>query len=77
MDKLDDYAAFGVRWYWIVDPQCRTLEVFERAADGAYACVRRESAGMLADLPRCEGLTIDLDALWSELDDLEPSDDAE
>jgi len=27
VDKLSDYASAGIRYYWILDPQLRTLEV--------------------------------------------------
>ena len=29
-DKLPIYAQFGVEWCWLVDPDQRTLEVFQR-----------------------------------------------
>ena len=29
IDKLRDYARAGIRYYWILDPQLRSLEVFE------------------------------------------------
>ena len=29
IEKPDDYAAFGVRQYWVVDPELRSLEVWE------------------------------------------------
>jgi len=29
VEKMDDYAAFGVRYYWILDPELKNLEIFE------------------------------------------------
>jgi len=72
-DKMHDYAAFGVRWYWLVDPDARSLEVFERGDDGLY--VRALGVGdAAAAVPGCEGLTLDLPALWREADALGPDD---
>jgi hypothetical protein len=42
--KHDEYAAFGVRCYWLVDPELRTVEVFE-LRDGVYARVLGASEG--------------------------------
>src|ERR1044072_2880983 len=36
VEKRDDYAAFGVRWYWIIDPSVRVLEIFELGNDHRY-----------------------------------------
>ncbi len=74
VEKLGEYAAFGVSWYWLLDPQLRTLEILELDALGRYAHVVGRSAGQIAPVPGCEGLVVDLDALWARLDAL-PSDD--
>ena len=71
VEKLADYAAFGVAWYWIVDPQLRSLEILELDPQGRYLHVLGASTGTLEKIPGCEGLTLDLDALWAAIDSLE------
>jgi Uma2 family endonuclease len=77
VDKLDEYAAFGVRFYWILDPEMRTFEVFELGARGRYERARGATRGVVEGLPGCEQLVVDLDALWAELDRLGPVEGAE
>lgn len=68
-EKLTEYAAFGVRYYWLVDPEARTLEVLRLNDDDTYTIALSASEGQ-AMVPGCEGLELDLDALWAEVDDL-------
>lgn len=68
IEKPDDYAAFGVRWYWLVDPELRSLEIWELASDGRYARACATVGGKVAPVPGCEGLALDLEALWGEVD---------
>jgi Uma2 family endonuclease len=68
VDKLRDYARAGVRDYWILDPQLRSLEVFELGRGGRYAVALTAAAGR-SRIPGCPGLVIDLDALWREVDE--------
>jgi Uma2 family endonuclease len=72
VEKLQDYAAFGVHWYWIVDPGLRSLQIHELDAQGRYVHVVDATDGVVERVPGCEGLTIDLPALWAEIDALGP-----
>ncbi len=73
IEKMDDYAAFGVRFYWLFDPTLQSLEIFE-LTDGRYARAAHASQGIMQSVPGCEGLTIDLDEIWKEIDQLGPEE---
>lgn len=66
IQKFHEYAAFGVRWYWLVDGEARTLEIY--GLDNGHYNHALSAAEGTVDIPGCEGLTLDLDALWRELD---------
>ncbi|HSN99282.1 MAG TPA: Uma2 family endonuclease [Candidatus Nanopelagicales bacterium] len=67
LDKMSEYARFGVRSYWLVDPALRMLEGYELGEDGYY--VRRFGAAEgRVEVPGFEGLVLDLDALWAQVD---------
>jgi Uma2 family endonuclease len=63
VEKRREYAKFGIRWYWIVDPELQTVEILGLARNGRYEHVTDASSGKLR-VPGCRGLVIDVDALW-------------
>jgi Uma2 family endonuclease len=77
VEKLNEYAAFGVPWYWIVDPEARTLTILRLRDDGHYAHALDADEGVF-DVPGCEGLRLDVSALWREIDDwIQPEEGSE
>jgi Uma2 family endonuclease len=62
--KAQLYARLGVRHYWIVDPEARTVDVFELEGK------RYRKAATFAEQDSFEpavlpGLTVDLSAIWA------------
>jgi Uma2 family endonuclease len=70
VQKMAEYAKFGVRYYWLVDPALGSFEIFERTAAGHYAQIVAVTSGVVDSVPGCTGLTINVDALWTELNRL-------
>lgn len=71
VEKPDEYAAFGIHWYWLVDPEKRAFELRELKDDGRYRVVLSRSTGVVEKVPGCAGLRLDLDAMWAKADELE------
>ena len=70
VEKISDYARAGIHYYWMLDPQLRTLEILEREASGHYRVAVARSRGTLR-IPGCPGLVLNLDDLWAEVDEAE------
>lgn len=75
VDKMDDYAAFGVSFYWLVDPALGSLEIFELQG-GRYIRARAAVEGTIENVPGCPGLVLNVDELWAELRRLSEEDRA-
>jgi Uma2 family endonuclease len=65
--EMAEYAAFGARWYWIVDPSLGSLEIFELDGERRYVKVIGVTSGKIESVPGCPGFTIDVDRLWAKL----------
>lgn len=63
VEKLVDYSAFRVRYYWIGDPQFRSLEILRLGAQGRYEHLLGATEAQV-DIPGCEGFVVDLDEVW-------------
>jgi Uma2 family endonuclease len=72
VEKMGEYAAAGIRYYWLVDPALGSFEIFELGSSQRYARALGTTEGLLTMVPGCEGLTVDLDGLWKELGRLAP-----
>jgi Uma2 family endonuclease len=70
VEKPNEYAEFGVRFYWLVDPELRTVEIYELGSDGRYTRAWAASDGTTTNVPGCDGLLMNLDALWARVDKL-------
>jgi len=57
------YARYGIRHYWVMDPDARTLEIYE--ADGAqYRSVERHEGHATVRTAVFPDLEIDLGRVW-------------
>ncbi len=61
--KLQLYARHGVPYYWIVDPEGRTVEVYVLRA-GDYELVTRATGTIAVSLPPFPDLGLIPDSLW-------------
>jgi len=62
--KLEQYLRYGVREYWIVDPQERTLEVL-RAGNTEFETLRVYPEGTTATSPILEGILVEVERLFA------------
>lgn len=70
IEKADEYARFGVAWYWLVDPAVRTLEIWKLGPRRRYERELSKAEGRVR-VPGCRGLVLDLDELWAHCAALE------
>ncbi|MCL2645538.1 MAG: Uma2 family endonuclease [Phycisphaerales bacterium] len=61
--KFQQYAKAGIRYYWIVDPQCRTFEAYELAGESYCLQLKADGDAVVRAKPFTE-LAIPLQKLW-------------
>ncbi len=71
VEKTAEYARFGIRWYWLVDPAVRSVEILELGPRRRYTVVASVSGGVIA-VPGCKGLKLDVDKLWAHVGRVTP-----
>jgi Uma2 family endonuclease len=62
--KFEDYAAHGVREYWIIDPDGRVIEQYSES-QGRYQLVGRFSQGTIERIA-IQGLKMPIDAAFDD-----------
>jgi Uma2 family endonuclease len=61
--KHDGYAAGGVPWYWVLDPEHRVLTAFE-LFEGGYRLAGTVTAKATGSLPPFEAVRIDMSEVF-------------
>lgn len=67
--KFEDYAAHGVREYWIIDPEREILEQYLPGSDGTYELALKSGSGEVASAV-IGGLKLQVRALFDEGENL-------
>lgn len=66
LEKRREYAKFGVQHYWLVDPDARLFEFLTLGPDGRWREETESASEGRVEVAGFDGLTLDLDELWSE-----------
>lgn len=64
-DKFDEYEQGGVPEYWLVDPERKRAEFYQRGADGFYRSVPIGADGVYHSTV-LQGLWLKVDWLWQD-----------
>lgn len=62
--KMQLYARHGVPWYWLVDPDARTVEVY-RLTESAYALAARVAGDEPLSVEPLPDLVVAPESLWA------------
>jgi Uma2 family endonuclease len=64
-DKFDEYEQGGVPEYWLIDPERKRAEFYQRGADGFYRSVPIGQNGIYHSAV-LQGLWVKVDWLWQD-----------
>ena len=67
--KFDDYAAHGVKEYWIIDPDAEVVEQY-LLRDEEYLLIKKTDSGILKS-EAIAGFAIPVRAIFDEQDNLD------
>jgi Uma2 family endonuclease len=63
--KMKLLARFGVDWYWLVDPEARTLEIFRRR-DDVFSIAASHHGDDVVECTVPDGVRIELARVWAD-----------
>ncbi|MDB5387931.1 MAG: hypothetical protein JWM11_3577 [Planctomycetaceae bacterium] len=66
VEKPGEYAAAGIREYWIIDPKAERFEAFRLDSTGAFVSFYNQSAGQFTSLV-VSGFKFRIEWLWEEV----------
>ncbi len=65
LEKAQEYAAFGIPWYWLLDPSTQLLEVFRLGPSAMYAHALVVGDGVVK-VPGLDGFELNLTEIWDD-----------
>lgn len=77
IEKRQEYAKFGVKHYWLVDPDARVFEFLILGPNGRWVEAADSASEGRVEVPGFEGLVLNLDELWQQVDSIIQADEPE
>jgi Uma2 family endonuclease len=77
IEKRHEYAKFGVQHYWLVDPVARVFEFLTLGPNGRWNDAADSASEGRVEIAGFEGLVLNLDELWAEVDGIIEQDEDE
>lgn len=77
IEKRQEYAKFGVKHYWLVDPDARIFEFYILGPNGRWIEAADSASEGQVEIPGFDGLILNLDELWQQVDAIIEADEPE